>query len=802
MRRLAILGGALAMLAAACSGTDTPAPAPAPTTGRTTTAAAPLVARTDHPRLLVTPDDLPRLRSWATDDNPVYAEGLAPKVAQAEQLVADGTIPDTDSGLWSSYEPYPTESYAELFAFMSLVHPDRAKRDEYGELARRLLMYVVDKALPGPGGDEDPWTAFGFSTFNRSRWAGEGFGLTVDWAYPYFSDEDKDKIRTLFLRWSEEQFRAYPAISASGGAPDFSVDGPFEDTSLADGPAQVRWSTNNYFTGHLRNLTLMSLALDDADDPGGELHRYLENATGQWLYLTAKALRGDAAGGLSPEGSEYAASSLAYVVQTQLALRTAGREDTELGDFWDDFVVALFASLPSHDQVAPDPDLANDQGEAPTYQPATFGDLERYWAPDLVETLGPLGLLAAADGDQPTLDAARWYERHVPYGAEDSLYQRAGSSTDQTFGPILFFLLLDPDAAEPVDPRPDLPLVHDVEGLGVTLARTCWCPEARMLTFAATWRSIDHQGADALGVELARNGEWLTKKRTGYDLSIISDFQNTLSVQNDPIKDPDTDERWILLNQRGSQAFQVDGDPRVTARSEGDGYVYRAGDATPAYNASVLGADDVVQVTRDVMWLQPDHVVVYDRAETRTANRFKRVWFQTPTEATVAGDVATMRTPGGQQLVTTSLLPEDADVATEQAPSSLGNAYDAGPAIGEPMRFRIRIEAPGGPARTRFLTVLQGADGGAAADPATLVRSTAGTAYVGALVAGTLVLFPDDTGGATTVPLPSGTDRVLVTGLEPGSDYSASTSGGVLNVTAGGGITTDAGGVLDVEVSR
>lgn len=801
MRRLAILGAALALLAASCSGTDEPRPA-RPTDVSTTTSAAPGVARTDHPRLLVTAEDLPRLRSWATEANPIYAQGLAAKVAQAEGLVADGTIPDTDSGLWSSYEPYPTESYAELFAFMSLVHPDAAKRDEYGQLARDLLMYVVDKALPGPGGDEDPWTAFGFSTFNRSRWAGEGFGLTVDWAYPYFSEEDKEKIRTVFLRWSVEQFRAYPATSASGGAPDFSVGGPFEDSSLATGPAEVRWATNNYFTGHLRNLTLMSLALDEADDPGGELGGYLRNATGQWLYLTAEALRGDASGGLSPEGSEYAASSLAYVAQTQLALQTAGREGADLGTFWDDFLTALFASLPSHDQVAPDQELANDQGEAPTYQPATFGDLERYWAPDLVETLAPLALLASATGDGATVDAARWYERHVPYGGEDSLLQRAGASTDQTFGPILFFLLLDPDAAEPADPRPDLPLVHDAEGLGVTLARTCWCPDARVLTFASTWRSIDHQGADALAVELARNGEWLTKKRTGYDLAIISDFQNTLSVQNDPINDPDTDERWILLNQRGSQAFQVDGDPRVTARSEGDDYLYRAGDATPAYNASVLGADDVVEVTREVLWLQPDHVVVFDRVETRTGGRFKRFWLQTPTEATVDGDVATMRTPGDQQLVSTSLLPEDAEVSTEPAPSSLGTAYDAGPAIGEPMKFRIRVDAPGGPARTRFLTVLQGADGDAEPDAATLVRSSSETPYVGALVAETLVLFADAAGGETSVELPNGTARVLVTGLEPQAGYAVDVDSGVLSIDSGGDVPTDAGGVLDVEVSR
>ena len=61
MRRLAILGAVGTLLAAAaCSGTD--APSSKPTAAATSTAAvvgtAPLVERTDHPRLIVTADDL------------------------------------------------------------------------------------------------------------------------------------------------------------------------------------------------------------------------------------------------------------------------------------------------------------------------------------------------------------------------------------------------------------------------------------------------------------------------------------------------------------------------------------------------------------------------------------------------------------------------------------------------------------------------------------------------------------------------------------------------------------------------
>src|SRR5215217_6197689 len=73
---------------------------------------------TSHPRLWLTTDDLPRLRSWATDDNPLWGEGLA---VLAETLKADmdaGTVPGKDHGD-DAWDEFPTESYAEFFAFLS-----------------------------------------------------------------------------------------------------------------------------------------------------------------------------------------------------------------------------------------------------------------------------------------------------------------------------------------------------------------------------------------------------------------------------------------------------------------------------------------------------------------------------------------------------------------------------------------------------------------------------------------------------------------------------------------------------------
>src|SRR4051794_11110469 len=203
----------------------------------TSTASGRPVPRTDHPRLLVTSSDVARLRSWASDANPIYKDGLAAYAARAKADMDAGHAPGEDTGS-KDYERYPSEWYAELFAFMSLVAPDEAARTDYGGRARTLLMHVIDRALPGAGSEGEAFRDAQFATFNRSRWYGDGFGLTVDWAYAYFSAEDKAKIRTVFLRWAGELFTAYPAMAGGGGAADFHPEGPFNDPTMLTDKAQ------------------------------------------------------------------------------------------------------------------------------------------------------------------------------------------------------------------------------------------------------------------------------------------------------------------------------------------------------------------------------------------------------------------------------------------------------------------------------------------------------------------------------------------------------------------------------------
>src|SRR5262249_11371685 len=122
---------------------------------------------TSHPRLLVTAADLPRLKSWAGASNPIYRDGLAVAATNAKADTAAGRVLPLASGGYSDAVP-ATEESAVLFAFLPLVSPAPAERDDYAKRARTLLMHVLDLAALGPA--DAPFRDPSFAIDNRSRW--------------------------------------------------------------------------------------------------------------------------------------------------------------------------------------------------------------------------------------------------------------------------------------------------------------------------------------------------------------------------------------------------------------------------------------------------------------------------------------------------------------------------------------------------------------------------------------------------------------------------------------------------------
>ena len=746
---------------------------------------------TTHPRLLVRQGDLPRLRSWATPGNPIFAQGLDMLAKECAAKMDAGELAK-DPGGATTYTGVPTEGFAELFAFMSLVSPGEAERQAYAKRARTLLMSAIDKAAEGVD-DKKPFRAKNFSVNDRSRWHGEGFALTVDWIYGTLSAEDKAKIRKVFIRWADEITHA-ETTTDNHPEPVFAVNHP----KLLTDRKRVRWAANNYYAGHARNLGLMVLAFDVGDDPGGGLRNYMASVTGAWLYVSDALMRGDMAGGLAAEGFEYSPQSVGYIALLLTAFATAGyadlakfgRQVTYENPFWDAVLPGYVHSLSPATFAPPDPGYAY---LAPLYSVAWYGDGDKSWASDAMGIFGPMAIYDQIVGGGKRGPAYRWIETNVPPGGAKELTSRARDGNQFT-SPILYFMMFDPKAAAPQDPRPSLPLHHFSPGLGRILARTSWQTDASWFTYKLGWSTIDHQHTDGNMFELYRKGEWLIKQRTGYGIAVgCTDYKNGVAIENDP---PSHNEGYrAITSRRGSQWLHTsDGDPTLVA-SVTPKYVYAEGDATPLYNSSYEKSSDTVHASRTILWLKPDRVFTYDRAVSKSPNKFKRYWLNFTTVAKVEGTLTTMTSEKGQKLYVRSLLPAAATITVEPAEPLVfdGNSE---PAKLDPVKFRLRVEDNARPKSVRFLNVIQAADAGAAPDVATLVKSVTGTPYEGVVSGDVAVLFPVDLGTAAKITYSATAKVHIVTGLAPSKGYKVTQAAGSVTIEPGGDLQTDTGGVL------
>ncbi|HTI70093.1 MAG TPA: Ig-like domain-containing protein [Candidatus Limnocylindria bacterium] len=803
-----------------------------------------------HPRLWVNTGDLPRLRSWANSTNPMYVNGFKPALTSAISTYNTKFFPNGQPNpVWpdggsSNYELYDTEMYAEFFAFASLIDQDPVVRDQHAQRARNLLMYAINEAAKGvatsTNGVEVPFRSPIFATYNRAGWWGEAWGLTVDWIYPYLSAQDKATIRSVFLRWSDDCLHA-----ATAGNEHPQPIGVMNDPQLLANTAQLRWSANNYYTTHARNLTLMALSLDAVDDPqnnawlgskvlGNTLRSYIQNVTGAWLYqqyavyepasVAAQAYGvstnglGVASGGLSPEGFLYGAS-MGDLAEELLALKTAGFDDPALSGpqiglihspLWNKYFDGFLHSIAPQGYNPSNP-AYNYLGQL--WQMANYGDILREWiGPDYFNTFGILGLLGQQNNQPAYGDQARWVGVNVVEGGPSKLYQRASNIWGNCYATqsILYFLLFDPALAAPVDPRPAMATSFYDPALGRFLGRTDWTTNASWLSWICRWTTLDHQNGDGNQFEFYRKGEWLTKERSGYDIDGVAmtpDYHNTLSLQNDV----PANVLWFedAIVQRGGQWTEglASGDPTATV-STGPGYVFTQGDATKLYGRwdywnPQNRAMDITQAVRSLVWLQPDHVVIYDRATSKTSGRFKR--FNMTLCATPVVDAqnrtATVTT-SRQQFFVQSLLPA-AGVMTVSQAENFNLVADL-----DPTRQRLVIEDPSGPADTRFLTVLQGADLGVPATTAVVVESVSGVPFEGAQIGNTAVLFPINIiqPGApfagTSYAVPVAAKWHVITGLAPSGGYDVTVgTDGVTNtvtVVPGSAYQADSAGVLSV----
>ncbi len=810
---------------------------------------------TTHPRLWVTTGDLSRLQSWAKPSNPVYTAMtslLATAVNNYQTQFFPGGQPNPnypDPGDTQGYGQYLTEANGLVLAFNSLIDPSPAKRITYAQYTRNLLMYAMNQAALGPLANA-PFRDPQFAIYNRANGQGEMWPLMVDWIYnakdgqgnPILTAADKLTIRKVFMMWATACLNA----ETTGGDHPSPI-GATNSNGMFPGGAAYRMASNNYFLGHARLLTMMSLSIDPSDDPpvnpakspallGNTLRSYILNATGAWLYeeyammgepstvasdyyLPGKAAGfGLASGGLPPEGMLYG-HSFGYVLGQLLALQTAGFNNPALAGpqiklinapVWDRYVTGFISSLtPKAQTFSSEPWLGS------VYQFAGYGDLLRLYAtPDTMVPFALLSTLEQEQGLATHLNAARWFAVNaVPGGAQGLADTISNPWTWSPTDSVLYYLLLDPSVSTTAatDPRPNFPTTFVDPGASRIVAHSDWGTNPTEFDYRSSWESINHQDGDAGEFQFFRNGEWLTKEMCNYDNNLVGSttyFHNTLALKNwasagtPNLNWNETGEwangsQWIL----GSNA----GDP-VNLNSNGTGYVYASSDLTNLYNRPQVwqpqyAATDIKQATRSILWLKNDTIVVYDRATSIHSGLFKTFNLCLVNDPVINGNVATETMADGQKLYVQSLLPQNLTMTSVNAAGELNPIAEL-----EPTKYVLSIQDPSLPTDTRFLTVLQGASTGTAMVQAQRVSSSSGTAFDGALFGTTAVYFPVSTATAvstTQFAVPTNVALVYVTGLKPGASYGvnveSTSTGTTITVTPGGtGATADSAGLIKI----
>jgi len=768
-------------------------------------------AMTGHPRIFLTATDVPKYQAWANTGNPLW-NSLRAAALTGKQRMDQHLVPDQDEGDGSgNYSPYPTEQYAELFAFMSLVDPNAANRADYAKRAHDLIMYEFNIAAQGAGPAGTPFRMPQWSIYNRSRWFGEAFPCVVDWCYQTFSPAEKATVRKVFLRWIQENLVAN-VTSEEHPTPL----GLINDPALTTDQERVRWAANNYYCNHARQIGLMAMALDAADDvptptsdkPAGTCRDFIGNAIGAWLYQVDKAEKTAIVGGMSPEGLGYGESDQSAIAMLLLGMNTSGvdrsnpfgpQAEMASDQFWSHDILDSYIHSMSPAKVT------QFDWIGPSNLPADYADVQSYAIGNYIRVWGPIALMARARGDQETYDKVRWMiDQYEPGSKHSRDYQLRGCLDNYgALLPIFYFMACDPAEPAKADPRPAMPTEFISPGLGRLLSRTSWDPSASWMTFKCSWETTDHNPGDANKIEFYRKGEWLTKGRQGYGFNVNAvDLQNTMSIEN-----PTTSDNWFWVDEAshgGQFPYGTAGDPSVMS-SVGAGYVSIVGDATNLYNLPSGNATDVLKAERSVLWLKPDFMVIYDRTQTGSENRYKRFYLNTENLATVNGKVAKATTPKGQSLYVTSVFPANATISAESVPSSETGPDHNETVENEFMLNRIKIEDPAKPKACHFLNVLQGANSGASATAVTGFHQSSGELLDGCYFAKTAVAFCQVIKNdivATTFTVPNSMSAVYVGGLKPGNGITVTTKivGGArqITLTQGGTSIVDGSGMLKI----
>jgi hypothetical protein len=248
---------------------------------------------------------------------------------------------------------------------------------------------------------------------------------------------------------------------------------------------------------------------------------------------------------------------------------------------------------------------------------------ERHWAVEVIHHL-----VSAQPTAETIYDGGDWYTFPTPFPHKDLIYVLATATSDPAARSYANYILknyrspqtndtldlLFHDPSAPASFWSALPLQHFAQGSGLLTARSDWGPAPNWLAFhMGNLLQCDHQNASPGHLQIQRGADDLLVNANaagGNQSQSRNQFANTVVLD-------DKGEKAQIY--RFSSGYWY-GNPGVviTAYEANEHLVYLAGDCHAAYSSPAKpgGGGSARELTRQLVYLRPDLIVVYDRATT------------------------------------------------------------------------------------------------------------------------------------------------------------------------------------------
>jgi hypothetical protein len=452
--------------------------------------------------------------------------------------------------------------------------------------------------------------------------------LTYDWCFANVTASQK----TRWLAYANQTV--------------WNVWHPAQATWGGTARAWTGWATNdpsdNYFYSFLRATMLLGLA-EKGEDPQGDtwITQFRETKFMGQLVPTFKA---ELAGGGSREGTAYGVTQRGLFHLYDLWYATTGEKlQAKTPHARQSIRAFMHQVVPTLDRIAP-------TGDQPRDMTAEFFDYQRNYLQELI-ALYPHDPIAPRA--QALLDGS-----NLPVMARPEL--------------LVYDFLYD-NSAIVAKPLAGLGTSYYASGIGQIYSRSGWDKQATWINLTAGAYTQSHAHQDQGALLIYKEG-WLSSDAVIQSSNGIIQETGSHSL--------------VRIDNLGTPVRQMVGtESKVLGLHEGDGWLYASTDVTPAYkNNAAVG-----KVQREVVFLKPNVVVVYDRVATGAGTT--QTWeLATPTLPSVSGTTATIS--GTHSMTVQRIAPENATTSVKDLSTVTG--YRGG--------YRLESTAPGGD--VRFLHVL------------------------------------------------------------------------------------------------